>query len=150
MFARIFVAISGIRDSQSVLDMVKDLATEDLSEVHVVHFRLRELSGYSWYSRESRRDADLHAEAAVLDQRMAGLAVGAEVRYAYVDRVAEAILDQAARFGADLIVIGAPHRRELPARMFGSVTQRVVHRAGCAVVVAPRVRRRVPLRAEIA
>lgn len=149
MFARIFVAVSDIRESQSVLDMVKDLATEGLSEVHVVHFRLRELAGYSWYSRESRKEADFQAEAAVFDLRMAGLAAGAEVRFAYVDRVAEAICQTARQFGADLIVIGAPRRGEFASRVFGGVTQRVVHRAGCAVMVAPRVRKRAALPAEI-
>ena len=150
MFARIFVAISDFRESQSVLDMVKDLATDGLSEIHVVHFRLRELSGYLWYSRESPKDADFQADAAVFDLRMAGLAAGAEVRYAFVDRVAEAICQEAALFGADLIVIGSPRRNELHARVMGSVCQRVIHRASCAVVVAPRVRGRVPLHAEIA
>jgi nucleotide-binding universal stress UspA family protein len=128
--------------------MVKDLASEGLSEIHVVHFRLREMSGYAWYSRESRKDADFQADAAVFDLRMAGLAAGAEVRYAFVDRVAEAICDEAAAFGADLIVIGAPRRNEFHARVMGSVSQRVIHRARCAVVVAPSVRSRVPLHAE--
>ena len=69
---------------------------------------------------------------------MAGLAAGAEVRYAIVDRVAKAILDEASRFGADLIVLGPPRRRELAAHMFGSVTQRVIQRSSCPVIVAPR------------
>lgn len=149
MFARIFVAIADIRDSRTALEMVKDLSTEDSTVVQVVHFRLHELSGYSWYARESRRDASFQAEAALFDLRMAGISAAAEVRYAFFDRVAEAIIDQASTFGADLIVLGSPHRRELPARLFGSVTQRVIHKARCAVMVAPTVRGRVPLRAEI-
>jgi len=138
MFARILIAIDDFGQSQAVLNLVKGVATEGTTEVHALHCRLRELSGYSWYARESRNDADFQAEASVFDLRMAGLAAGAEVRYAYVDRVAEAILDEAARFDADLIVLGPPRRRELAARMFGSVVQRVIQRSQCPVIVAPR------------
>ncbi|HUB42497.1 MAG TPA: universal stress protein, partial [Streptosporangiaceae bacterium] len=95
MFERILVAIDDFGESQGVLELVKDLATEGTTEVHAVHCRLRELSGYSWYARESRSDASFQAEAAVFDLRMAGLAAGADVRYAVVDRVAEAILAEA-------------------------------------------------------
>jgi nucleotide-binding universal stress UspA family protein len=138
MFARILVAIDDFGESQAVLDLVKGLATEGRTQVHAVHCRLRELSGYSWHARESRGDASFQAEAAVFELRMSGLAAGAEIRYAIVDRVAEAILAEAADFDADLIVLGPPRRRELAARLFGSVTQRVVQRARCPVVIAPR------------
>jgi nucleotide-binding universal stress UspA family protein len=139
MFARILVAIDDFGQSKPVLDLVKGIATEGTTEVHALHCRLRELSGYSWYARESHKDAAFQADASVFDLRMAGLAAGAEVRYAVVDRVAEAILDEAAQFNADLIVLGAPRRREFAARLFGSVIQRVVQRASCPVIVAPRV-----------
>jgi nucleotide-binding universal stress UspA family protein len=138
MFARILVAIDDFGQSKPVLDLVKSVATEGVTEVHALHCRLRELSGYSWYARESPNDAAFQADASVFDLRMAGLAAGAEVRYAIVDRVAEAILDEAERFKADLIVLGPPRRREFTARLFGSVTQRVVQRSRCAVIVAPR------------
>jgi nucleotide-binding universal stress UspA family protein len=55
-----------------------------------------------------------------------------------VDRVAEAILDEAVDFGADLIVLGKPRRGEFAARVLGSVTTRVVRRSRCPVIVAPR------------
>jgi nucleotide-binding universal stress UspA family protein len=142
MFARILVAIDDFGESRAVLDLVKGLATEGTTQVHAVHCRVRELSGYSWYARESRSNASFQAEAAVFDLRMAGLAAGADVRYAIVDRVAEAILAEAADFDADLIVLGPPRRRELAARLFGSVTQRVVQRARCPVIIAPRAPRR--------
>ena len=138
MFAKILVAIDDFGRSQGVLDLVKGIATEGVTEVHALHCRLRELSGYSWYARESRKEAEFQAEAAVFDLRMAGLAAGADVRYALVDRVAEAILDEARSFGADLIMLGPPRRHEFAARIFGSVTQRVIQRAGCAVIIAPR------------
>jgi nucleotide-binding universal stress UspA family protein len=138
MFAKILVAIDDFGRSQGTLDVVKGIATEGVTEVHALHCRVRELSGYSWFARENRKQAAFQAEAAVFDLRMAGLAAGADVRFAIVDRVAEAILDEARDFGADLIVLGPPRRRELAARVFGSITQRVIQRAACPVLVAPR------------
>jgi nucleotide-binding universal stress UspA family protein len=141
MFARILIAIDDFGQSHTVLDLVKGLATEGITKVHALHCRTRELSGYSWYARENNNEAAFQAEAAVFDLRMGGLAAGARVRYAVVDRVAEAILDEAARFGADLIVLGPPRRRELAARAFGSVSQRVIQRSSCPVIVTPRAPR---------
>jgi len=138
MFARVLIAIDDVRQNQAVVDLVKGIATEGVTEVHALHCRVRELSGYSWYARENRNQAAFQAEAAVFDLRMAGLAAGADVRFAIVDRVAEAILDEARAFGADLIVLGPPRRREFAARIFGSITQRVIQRAACPVLVAPR------------
>lgn len=138
MFTKILAAIEDLRQSQPVLDMVRKLAEPGGTEVHIVHFRLRELSGYRWYARESGSEAIFIADAAVFDLRMAGIAAGAEVHEAYVDRVAQGILAEAKDFGADLIVLGRPRRGELLTRLLGDTTLRVVRRAPCPVIVAPR------------
>jgi nucleotide-binding universal stress UspA family protein len=140
MFARILVAIDDFSQSQAVLDLVKDAATEGVSEVRALHLRVREVSGFGWYSRETRKDASFVAEAATFELRMAGLAAGGSVRYVAVDRVAEAILAEAKAFGAELIVLGRPRRGELLTRLFGSVTLRVIRGSGCPVLVAQRKR----------
>ena len=136
MFARILVAIDDLGESQAVLDLAKDVATEGVTQVRALHLRVREVSGFGWYSRESRNDAAFVADAATFELRMAGLAAGGSVRYAAVDRVAEAILAEAKAFDADLIVLGRPTRGELLTRLFGSVTLRVIRRSGCPVLVA--------------
>jgi nucleotide-binding universal stress UspA family protein len=141
MFARILVAIEDLGESPAVLDLVKGVATDDTTEVRALHLRLREVSGFSWYARETKEDASFVAEAAVFDLRMAGLAAGGDVRYAAVDRVAEAILAEAKAFDAQLIVLGSPRRSELLTRLFGSVTLRVIRRSKCPVMVAPPRRR---------
>jgi nucleotide-binding universal stress UspA family protein len=137
MFTKILVAIEDFGQSQDALELVKSVAT-GATQVRALHLRERELSGYSWYSRESSSEASLVADAAVFEFRMAGLAAGAGVRHAVVDRVAEGILAEAREWDADLIVLGRPRRRELAARLFGSVTQRVLQRSACPVIVAPR------------
>ena len=136
MFTKILVAIDDFGQSQDALELVKSVAT-DATQVRALHLRERELSGYSWYSRESS-EAALVADAAVFEFRMAGLAAGGDVRHAVVDRVAEGILAEAREWDADLIVLGGPRRGEVIARLFGSVTQRVLQRSACPVIVAPR------------
>jgi hypothetical protein len=109
-----------------------------VTEVRALHLRLREVSGYQWYSRETRDQSSFVAEAATFELRMAGLAAGGSVRYAAVDRVAQAILAEAKAFDAQLVVLGSPRRGELLARLFGSVTHRVIQRSPCPVLVASR------------
>jgi nucleotide-binding universal stress UspA family protein len=138
MFSRILVAIDGLSQRQDVLDLVKNVAAGEDAEVRALHLRVRELSGYQWYSPETRDQASLVAEAAIFELRMAGLAAGGAVRYAAVDRVAQAILREAAAFDAQLIVLGRPRRGEVLARLLGSVTHRVIQRSRCPVIVAPR------------
>lgn len=138
MFARILVAIDDFDQSQEVLGLVKEIASEGVTQVRALHLRLREVSGYQWYSRETRDQASFVTEAATFELRMAGLAAGGNVRYAAVDRVAQAILAEANDFGAQLVVLGSPRRGELLARLFGSVTHRVIQRSPCPVLVASR------------
>ena len=138
MFSRIVVAVETPDQSQPALDLVRKVATEGITKVQVLHLREQELSGYRWYSRESGQEASYATEAAIFDLRLAGIAAGGNVRSAYVDRVAEAILTEAKAFDADLIVLGRPRRGELASRLFGSVTMRVLRRSSCPVIVAAR------------
>jgi nucleotide-binding universal stress UspA family protein len=145
MFSRILVAIDEPDQRGDALDLVRQVATEGLSEVRVLHLRERELSGYTWYARENKDEASLAAESAIFDLRMDGFAAGGAVRYAIVDRVAEGILDEAKAFDADLIVLGKPRRGELKARLLGSITIRVLRRSACPVIVAAhRSKKRQP------
>jgi nucleotide-binding universal stress UspA family protein len=136
MFARILVAIDDVSQIQDALDLVKDVAVAGKSQVRALHLRLREVSGFHWYSRETPSEASFVAEAATFELRMAGLAAGGGIRCEPVDRVAEAILAEAKAFDADLIVLGRPARGELLTRLLGSVTLRVIRRSSCPVLVA--------------
>ena len=136
MFSRIVVAVQTPEQSRAALDLVRQVATDGVTEVQVLHLRERELSGPTWYSRESHDDASYVAEAAIFELRMAGILAGGNVRQAIVDRVAEAIVAEAEAFQADLIVLGSPRRGELATRLFGGVTVRILRRSTCPVIVA--------------
>src|SRR5689334_346222 len=138
MFSRIVVAVQTPEQSRAALDLVRQVATEGVTEVQVLHLRERELSGPTWYSRESHDDASYVAEAAIFELRMAGIAAAGKIRHAIVDRVAEAILAEAEAFEADLIILGSPRRGEVATRLFGGVTLRVLRRSACPVIVAAR------------
>lgn len=138
MFNKIVVAVQDFEHSQAALELVKNLATEGVTQVQVLHLRERELAGSTAYSRENKTQASFVADAAIFELRMSGIAAGGNVRHAIVDRVAEAILREAQAFGADLIVLGRPRRGELATRLLGGVTMRVMRRSTCPVIVAPR------------
>lgn len=138
MFTRVLVAINDMNQCEAVLGLVKDVATEGVTEVRALHLRLREVSGFNWRSLETKDQASYAAEAATFELRMAGLSAGGVVRHAAVDQVAQAILREAKAFDAQLIVLGRPRRGEVLARLFGSVTHRVIQRSTCPVIVAPR------------
>jgi len=140
VYGRILVAVEDIEQVGPLIELVEEAATKGVTEVRALHLRLRELSGFAWYARENREEASRVAEAAVFDLRMAGLGAASEVRHAFVDKAAEAIVREATSWEADLIILGSPRRGELAARVFGSVTQRVLQRSPCPVLVGPRGR----------
>jgi len=144
MFTRVLATIDDMSQRQEVLGLVSNVAAEGVTEVRALHLRLREVSGYSWRPVETGEQASFVAEAATFELRMAGFAAGGVVRHAAVDQVAQAILREAKAFDAQLIVLGSPSRGELLARLFGSVTQRVIQRSACPVMVAPRRERISP------
>jgi nucleotide-binding universal stress UspA family protein len=141
MYRRILLAVGGYKQAESLLELVQGIRTEGVTEVRALHLRLHELAGRRPrpYAKESREDASLVAEAAAFELRMAGVGASSVVADAYFDKVAEAIVNEATRWAADLIVLGSPRRREVAARVFGSVTQRVLQRSPCPILVASRV-----------
>jgi nucleotide-binding universal stress UspA family protein len=138
MFNRVLAAVHDRRDMRPALELVRQVATEGVTQVRVLHLREREISGSAWFSRETGSEASYITEAAIFELRMAGLAAGGTVRYAIVDRVAEAILREAEAFDADVIVLGRPRRGELATRLLGGVTMRVLRQSSCPVIVAAR------------
>jgi nucleotide-binding universal stress UspA family protein len=66
------------------------------------------------------------------DLREAGLTVDARI---LPGMPADAILAEADRFGAGLIMVGAHRQSPLTATLLGSVSRAIVERAGCAVLV---------------
>jgi hypothetical protein len=118
------------------VQLTRRAAVPGLSQAHVLHLNLRETVGGRRFSGETPDSASYVVEAAVFELRMAGIGAFGQVRTALAEQAAQAILAEAAGWGADLIVLGTPRRGELATRLFGSVTLRVLQHAPCPVVVA--------------
>ena len=106
------------------------------TQARVLHLNLHENIWGRRFSIETESSATRVAEAAVLELSMAGVQTTGHLCRAPIDKAAEAIIAEATQWGADLIVLGAPRRRELATRLFGSVTLRVLLHAPCPVLIA--------------
>jgi nucleotide-binding universal stress UspA family protein len=85
--------------------------------------------------RELRRDGELALETAARMAREAGVPVQSEL---CEGRPGEMILEEAARAGADMIVVGSHGQGALTDILLGSVSQYVVHHADIPVcIVSP-------------
>ena len=133
VFRRVLVPVEDASQMEHVVELAREAGA---SEARVLHLNLHESYGRGRFAIETEPAADGIVETAVLELSMAGIAATGHVRGAMVDRAAEAIVAEAAEWGADLIVLGIPRRRELATRLFGSVTLRVLLHAPCPCLVA--------------
>ena len=85
------------------------------------------------HAQDARRAIAATHERIAADLREAGLAVETAI---VAGKAHDAIIAEADRFGADLIVLGARRRGPVAATLLGSVSRAVVERASCAVIVA--------------
>jgi nucleotide-binding universal stress UspA family protein len=138
-FKRVLVAVADASQVDSAAALARQAGA---SKARVLHLNLRESIGGRRFPLETESAAVGVAEAAVLELRLAGIEASGQVMNALLDRAAEAIIDQASDWEADLVVLGSGHRGEIATRLFGSATLRVLKHAPCPVLVAPSPRKR--------
>jgi len=136
-FDRVLVAISDASQVERAAELARQAGA---GEASVLHLNLRENIGGRRFPLETDSAAAGIVEAAVLELRMAGINASGQVRHALVDRAAEAIVDAAAEWNADLIVLGSSRRGKLASRLFGSTALRVLQSADRPVLVASSAR----------
>ncbi|MBM3162873.1 MAG: universal stress protein [Chlorobi bacterium] len=85
---------------------------------------------------ESRAQEQLQKLSAILDA--AGLDVSAHIAH---NNEVNAIIDAAERFGSDMIVLGSHGHGALYHLLVGSVSEGVVRKASCPVVIVPARRK---------
>jgi nucleotide-binding universal stress UspA family protein len=140
MAKRILVPIGRHDDAEALLAMVGDLARGAGATVRLLHVMPTPVTVMAPYGRvvayanqlvdglESRGLARLDAARATLD----GVPVERSVRFG---DVADEILEEAERFGADVIALHARRRHWWNGVRLGGVTRRVARRAKTAVMV---------------
>lgn len=129
MYRRIVLAVDAERVADAAVPAVAQLAAPARGEVLVVHVRDIERGLRTRFEDQHLVDhvvARLHA---------AGVAARGEVRTISNGDVADALLDSAERFGADVIAMGSHGRSELGGLLLGTVGQRVAARSDCAVLL---------------
>jgi nucleotide-binding universal stress UspA family protein len=95
-------------------------------------FQLANFAGVESAEEQLRRQGDeLVAEAKEV-LRKAGFQAQAEVREG---EPRAAVIDRAAQWGADLIVLGSHGRKGLNRMLMGSVAESVARHAGCSVEI---------------
>lgn len=146
MYKRILVATDGSKTSQLALEEALKLAQGEQTRLRLVHVIDSPL-GYAdaWYAAVTadleaiqrawrRAGQDILAQAATVAR---GAGIEAETALLETDgrRVSRAIVDEADRWGAEVIVIGSHGRRGLEQLLLGSVAEGVARSAPVPVLL---------------
>ncbi|MDA8383847.1 MAG: universal stress protein [Betaproteobacteria bacterium] len=143
MYRRILVAIDGSETSREALREALKLAAESpalLRLVHVVDETLVNWDEGGWMADPRVQEA-LHAagkaivEGAVEQARQAGIEPETALVETVARRVGAVIAEEAARWAADLIVIGTHGRRGIDRLLLGSVAEAVIRTAPVPVLL---------------
>jgi nucleotide-binding universal stress UspA family protein len=136
----ILVAIGQSSNRQPTLRRTAELAVASQAAVVVLQVRERHYArGVVWDEPAPADAAELLNES-TYDLRRQNIVCRGAARLAPAGRVAEAIVDAAQDFRADLIVVGRSPEWALSRFMTANISQRVVRLAPMPVLVVPRAR----------
>lgn len=131
---KVLVAIDDEKFAKAIEQMISGLRWEDGTSFKVLHAIEAPVAVANWPSEEYRKAAEalLSSTAERLRQAVPDATVEEVMVEAYAK---EAILDLAAEWPADLIILGSHGRRGVERFLLGSVSETVVAHAPCSVVV---------------
>jgi nucleotide-binding universal stress UspA family protein len=135
MFEKILYADDRSEPARRALPAVIDIARKSAAEVLVMHVRETDVAKGFPIEREAAEDARELVETAVRDIKDAGVSARGEIYRAPSGYAATAIIQEAAEFDADLIVMGSRGLGELAGLLVGSTAHKVLHLAKCPVLV---------------
>jgi nucleotide-binding universal stress UspA family protein len=139
MFETIVWATDGSRQADSALPIVTELADVDGSSIVVLYLdqSLRGSYGSAAKVRVAEDDVREKLESQVEDLRAAGFDARLEIVRTFAHDTSASVAVEAARLGADLIVVDT-HGFGSPSAVFlGAITTGLTHHATCPVLVAP-------------
>lgn len=137
MFGTIVLAVDGSRPSDNAVDYAGRLAKESGSRIVAVH--VKEIMA-------GRAAGPVHVDEEELLQKIRGqmkqlnddgVKAELQVTSTMTGGPAHVIADAAAKESADIIVTGTRGHTALAGVFLGSVAQRLLHLAGCPVLVVP-------------
>ena len=138
LFDVIVWATDGSEAADSALPHVKALAGRDGAKLIVVHVNERGVGRSASYPADPEEEKlKAHVEQRVEELQAAGIQSDVRVASIPVGGVAHLLADVAKDAGASLIVVGTRGQGMLTGILLGSVTQRLLHIAPCAVLAVP-------------
>jgi len=143
MYQRILVPVDGSETATKAMITALQMARDSGGQVHLVHVveGLTPLAAdpYGAYSGEvieiMRQSGSKILEDALVVAKAAGVPADIELFDNFGERLAEVVADSAARFNADLIVVGTHGRRGLGRMMLGSGAEQIIRLAPVPVLV---------------
>jgi nucleotide-binding universal stress UspA family protein len=142
VYKRILVAVDGSQAAQRALREAVCLAADQRAELEILHVvdaaphGIPELGvPVPVYEEACRAQGRSVLEAAREYARQAGIEPRATLRQAAGPRLGRTIVDEAQRFGADLVVLGTRGRGGLARRLLGGVAERVTRSAPVPVLL---------------
>jgi nucleotide-binding universal stress UspA family protein len=138
-FRKILVPVDGSSTSGKALDYALQLAKDNQSQVRALHAidELGYLSGYE-YSGElmdaARKSASEVLQKAVLAAQAKGVPLDTRLVDQPGQRLGQTVADEAAGWGADLVVVGTHGRRGVGRVLMGSGAEQIVRMAPVAVL----------------
>jgi nucleotide-binding universal stress UspA family protein len=135
MFKHILVAIDGSVYSNEALPSAVEVARKFDSEILVLHVSEHDRGRAVVFSTETPAAATALVGDAVKTVRDAGITVKGRLCDVAVGHVAKAIIETAEANGIDLIVMGSRGLSDVRALMLGSVSHKIMEKAGVPVLV---------------
>jgi len=136
MFERVLLAVDGSEHSERVIQVASELAKRFGSEVLVLNVREMVL-----LTRSSPIGKETPEQSLTLVKHVAerlvkdGVNARGESAKAVQSGAAKEILDEAKKFGANLIIMGTHGHSELAGLLLGSVASKVLRHAECPVTL---------------
>ncbi len=139
MFNNVVWATDGSAHADRALEYAKRLTQRDGGTLHVTHV-VEKLVGARVAGQEANLD-EAEIEVKIREQARAaerdGLHVKLHVSAGHSGEIFRRIAEEAADANADVIVVGTRGHSAVVAAVIGSVTQRLLHVAGCPVLAVP-------------
>lgn len=139
MYKQMLVPVDGSVPSNRALEEALKLAKEQGARVRLIHvlepLHNLAIEGYGDLDGAVRAEAERVLAEAAARAQAAGVEASTTLVEAGGRRVAAAIADEAARWGADLIVMGTHGHRGFEHLVLGSVAEGVMRRATVPVLL---------------
>jgi nucleotide-binding universal stress UspA family protein len=142
MFNKVVWATDGSAQADHALAYAKQLVQAERGTLHIVHVVEKlvgaRVAGQDANLNEREIEAKIKAQARAAERK--GLNVKVHIGAGHGGEIARRIADEAADAEADVIVVGTRGHSAVVAAIIGSVTQRLLHVAGCPVLAVPPIR----------